>query len=137
MVKICVWTCVTSCDMTSRSYFGKMNSTLGSVVPLAIFHHSSQFYVHFTYRTLEVRNRMWNMSLLNILMSLWDWNDKHSFSTFWHVLWEWNNKYYISLSLFVEVVPLTLETEVLSAKAFHLTGTLSKYILIFFYFHSW
>ena len=23
--------------MTSRSYFGKMNSTLGSVVPLAIF----------------------------------------------------------------------------------------------------
>ena len=30
---ICVWTC----DMTSRSYFGKMNSTLGSVVPLAMF----------------------------------------------------------------------------------------------------
>ena len=25
------------CDMTSRSYFGKMNSTLGSVVPLAMF----------------------------------------------------------------------------------------------------
>ena len=24
-------------DMTSRSYFGKMNSTLGSVVPLAMF----------------------------------------------------------------------------------------------------
>ena len=33
MIKICVWTC----DMTSRSYFGKMNSTLGSVVPLAMF----------------------------------------------------------------------------------------------------
>ena len=33
LLKICVWTC----DMTSRSYFGKMNSTLGSVVPLAIF----------------------------------------------------------------------------------------------------
>ena len=30
---ICVWTC----DMTSRSYFGKINSTLGSVVPLAMF----------------------------------------------------------------------------------------------------
>ena len=30
---ICVWTC----DMNSRSYFGKMNSTLGSVVPLAMF----------------------------------------------------------------------------------------------------
>ena len=30
---ICVWTC----DMLSRSYFGKMNSTLGSVVPLAMF----------------------------------------------------------------------------------------------------
>ena len=25
------------CDMTSRSYFGKMNSILGSVVPLAMF----------------------------------------------------------------------------------------------------
>ena len=25
------------CDMASRSYFGKMNSTLGSVVPLAMF----------------------------------------------------------------------------------------------------
>ena len=27
--------------MTSKSYFGKMNSTLGSVVPLAIFHFDS------------------------------------------------------------------------------------------------
>ena len=26
--------------MTSRSYFGKMNSTLGSVVPLAMFYFS-------------------------------------------------------------------------------------------------
>ena len=26
-----------NCDMTSRSYFGKMNSTLRSVVPLAMF----------------------------------------------------------------------------------------------------
>ena len=34
LIKICVWTC----DMTSRSYFDKMNSTLGSVVPLAMFH---------------------------------------------------------------------------------------------------
>ena len=33
LIKICVWTC----DMTSRSYFGKMNSTFGSVVPLAMF----------------------------------------------------------------------------------------------------
>ena len=33
MIKIYVWTS----DMTSRSYFGKMNSTLGSVVPLAMF----------------------------------------------------------------------------------------------------
>ena len=31
--------CVRTHDMTSRSYFGKMNSTLGSVVPLAMFHH--------------------------------------------------------------------------------------------------
>ena len=29
--------CVRSCDMTQRSYFGKQNSTLGSVVPLAMF----------------------------------------------------------------------------------------------------
>ena len=33
LIKICVWTC----DTTSRSYFNKMNSTLGSVVPLAMF----------------------------------------------------------------------------------------------------
>ena len=33
LIKICVCTC----DMTSRIYFGKMNSTLGSVVPLAMF----------------------------------------------------------------------------------------------------
>ena len=33
LIKICVWTC----DMAQRSYFGKMNSTLGSVVPLAMF----------------------------------------------------------------------------------------------------
>ena len=33
VIRICVWTC----DMTSRNYFGKMNSTLGSVVPLAMF----------------------------------------------------------------------------------------------------
>ena len=33
VIKICVWTCA----MTLRGYFGKMNSTLGSVVPLAIF----------------------------------------------------------------------------------------------------
>ena len=26
-----------TCDMTSTNYFGKMNSTLGSVVPLAMF----------------------------------------------------------------------------------------------------
>ena len=36
VIKICVWTCV----MTSRSYFGKMNSTLGSVVPLAMFENT-------------------------------------------------------------------------------------------------
>ena len=29
------------CDMISRSYFGKMNSILGSVVPLAMFSSSS------------------------------------------------------------------------------------------------
>ena len=32
LIKICVWIR----DITSRSYFGKMNSILGSVVPLAI-----------------------------------------------------------------------------------------------------
>ena len=33
MIKICVKTC----DLNSRSYFGKMNLTHGSVVPLAMF----------------------------------------------------------------------------------------------------
>ena len=33
LIKIYVWTS----DMTSSSYFDKMNSTLGSVVPLAMF----------------------------------------------------------------------------------------------------
>ena len=33
LIKICVWIR----DMNSRSYFGKMNSILGSVVPLAMF----------------------------------------------------------------------------------------------------
>ena len=36
MIKIYVLTS----DMTSRSYFGKMNSTLGSIVPLAMFDNS-------------------------------------------------------------------------------------------------
>ena len=31
------WNVIKICYMTSRSYFGKMNSTLGSVVPLAMF----------------------------------------------------------------------------------------------------
>ena len=35
LIKICVRTC----DMASRTYFGKMNSALGSVVPLAMFDH--------------------------------------------------------------------------------------------------
>ena len=34
LIKICVWIR----DITSRSNFGKMNSILGSVVPLAMFH---------------------------------------------------------------------------------------------------
>ena len=29
--------CLRACDMTLRSYFGEQNSTLGSVVPLAMF----------------------------------------------------------------------------------------------------
>ena len=33
LIKICVWIR----DITSRSYYGKMNSILGSVVPLAMF----------------------------------------------------------------------------------------------------
>ena len=37
---ICVWTC----DVTSKSYFGKMNSTLGAVVPLAMFVILSPFW---------------------------------------------------------------------------------------------
>ena len=44
MIKICVWT------LTSRSYFGKMNSTLGSVVPLAMF--------SFVIDTMPLENRI-------------------------------------------------------------------------------
>ena len=33
------------CDMTSRSYFGKMNSILGSVVPLAMFFTQSLYFL--------------------------------------------------------------------------------------------
>ena len=40
MIKIYVWTS----DTTSRSYFGKMNLTLGSVVPLATFSLRKQLH---------------------------------------------------------------------------------------------
>ena len=36
--------CVRTCDVTSRSYFGKMNSTLGPVVPLAMFLFLTRFF---------------------------------------------------------------------------------------------
>ena len=42
VIKICVWTS----DMTSRSYFGKMNSTLGSVVPLAMFWYETHLCLY-------------------------------------------------------------------------------------------
>ena len=35
--------CVITHNMTSRSYFGKMNSILGSVVPLAMFYEQGHF----------------------------------------------------------------------------------------------
>ena len=40
--------------MTSRSYFGKMNSTLGSVVPLAMFKNKAEFVkkFHKTHRSV-------------------------------------------------------------------------------------
>ena len=37
--------CVRTCDMTSRIYFGKQNSTLGSVVSLAMFFGNSKWAV--------------------------------------------------------------------------------------------
>ena len=40
MIKICL----RACDMIAGSYFGKMNSTLGSVVPLAMFKHNEAFW---------------------------------------------------------------------------------------------
>ena len=43
--------------MTSRSYFGKMNSTLGSVVPLAMFLQILEiFFLFLTLQPLEVRS---------------------------------------------------------------------------------
>ena len=60
LIKICVWIR----DMTSRSYFGKMNSILGSVVPLAMFYFifrcspsvrsTHNLYVYFFYILLLV-----------------------------------------------------------------------------------
>ena len=38
--------------MTSRSYFGKMNSTLGSVVPLAMFGVCATIKFNFVRMTL-------------------------------------------------------------------------------------
>ena len=39
LIKICVWTC----DMTQTKDFGKLNSTLGSIVPLAMFYYGFAF----------------------------------------------------------------------------------------------
>ena len=56
---ICVWTC----DMTSRGYFGKMNSTIGSVVPLAMFlalsHIHILFYPFLFYSSSLMASRDW------------------------------------------------------------------------------
>ena len=41
--------CVRTHDMTSRSYFGKMNSILGSVVPLAMFYIYVKDNTHLRY----------------------------------------------------------------------------------------
>ena len=60
MIMIFVWTC----DMTSRCYFGKMNSILGSVVPLAMFYFvkgpliSSLFASSWLFRK-ETAVKMW------------------------------------------------------------------------------
>ena len=57
LIKICVWVR----DMTSRSYFGKMNSILGSVVPLAMF------FINFVKEmSAEVILFTWSLWLQNI-----------------------------------------------------------------------
>ena len=43
--------CVRICDMTSRNYFGKQNSTLGSVVPLAMLLYNMYHLI--------IDNKMW------------------------------------------------------------------------------
>ena len=53
MIKICLRTC----DMTSRSYFGKQNSTLGSVVPLAMFLRLHTYPVHDIHLTRRSKRR--------------------------------------------------------------------------------
>ena len=59
VIRIRVWTC----DMTSRSYFCKMNSTLGSVVPLAMFHNRFNGHFH--------RNMLTRTWLFECLFHLW------------------------------------------------------------------
>ena len=59
MWTICVWTC----DMTSRSFFGKMNSILGSVVPLAMFspmHHLTPLFLPIQHLALSGRSPISN-----------------------------------------------------------------------------
>ena len=62
--------CVRTCDITLRSYFGKQNSTLGSVVPLAMFVSCFTKVLRFQLRGLldqfQVRWRVkvfWNVPL--------------------------------------------------------------------------
>ena len=64
--------CVRICDMTSRSYFGKMTSTLGSVVPLAMFKYTEVF------QQIRVDNDA--IRFLNALMIFWQssWTEKYS-----------------------------------------------------------
>ena len=52
--------------MTSRSYFGKMNSTLGSVVPLAIF----VFLNVFTSRIKIYQNPHWKNNFSQLMTQL-------------------------------------------------------------------
>ena len=55
--------CVRICDMTSRNYFGKQNSTLGSVVPLAILFRLTWF-IHPMIFKAHVSKQFWFFSSL-------------------------------------------------------------------------
>ena len=157
VIKICVWTCV----MTSRSYFGKMNSTLGSVVPLAMllvisrkrswwwwltddFHSKHLYFAKDDPEEMEAANRLSHLCAFSSLSSLCTKANK-SLGPKWFVWLTWlqgfkekgAEKEIIEKELKNETVsasdddPNEVEEEVLSEKPIPLWATFDPNEVIF------